>query len=174
MNETLREITSEMREINDEIEYLANLDLDTQQLEETLESLRKKMVRKIQNIDHIALGFDIAMKRLETYAEFHEAEAELAKKKAEQMQKNKDRIYQMLIDLDIVAKNKPLKTDKHTYYITNHYGSVKIEDASKLPPEYVKTKIEQVIDKSALRKDLIDGKTIAGCSVERKERIAHR
>jgi len=174
MSETLREITSEMREINDEIEYLANLDLDTQQMEETLESLRKKMVRKIQNIDHIALGFEIAAKRLEVYAQFHESEAAIAKKQAEQMQKNKDRIYQMLIDLDIVAKNKPLKTDKHTYYLANHYGSVKIDDVESLPSEYVKTKIEQVIDKAALRKDLVDGKTIAGCSIERKERVSRK
>ncbi len=172
--ETLHELTSEMKEIADEIEYLIALDIDTEHLEETMESLKKKVMRKVQNIDHVAIGFDIAKKRLELVANAYEQEAAIAKKKAEQMEKHKERIYQMLADTELVTREKPLKTGQHTYYIGTTNGSVVISDDAQLPPEYLKTKIEQVIDKSQLRLDLMHGKQIPGVTLDRKERVMRR
>ncbi len=174
MNETLRDLTSEMKEINDEIQYLAALDIDTQQLEETMESLQKKVMRKVNNIDFIAMSFDIAKGQLQALAQIHEQEAAIAKKKMEVMDKNKDRVYQMLFDVGLVEEKKPLKTEKHTYFIQNTFGEVVIADESQLPKEYVKTKIEQVIDKKKLREDVIAGKEIDGVSVKRKQRVTRR
>ncbi len=174
MPETLRDLTSEMKEINDEIQYLAALDIDTQQLEETMESLKKKVLRKVSSIDHIAMSFDIAKGQLQMLAQVHEQEAAIAKKKIELMEKNKDRIYQMLFDVGLVEANKPLKTEKHTYYVQNTFGEVVIADESQLPKEYMKTKIEQVIDKKKLREDIIAGKEVEGASVKKKMRVSRR
>ena len=174
MSESLKELTLEMREIQDEIEFLATQEIDTQQLEETMESLKKKVLRKVNNIDHIAIGFDITKNRLLNYAKAYEAEAELAKKKAEQMEKQRDRMYQMLAEVGLVDDGKSLKTGQHTYYLGTTTGAVVISEDATLPKEYIKTKIEQVIDKASLRNDLLKGVVIDGVSIEKKKKVMRK
>lgn len=172
--ETLQELSFELKEIQDEIQLLSELEVDTEHLEQALETLKDKITKKVNAIDHIAIGFDVARDRLLIVAKLYENEARTAKLRAEAMEKNKERIYQHLADVGIVSRDKPLRTGHHTYYIGKVNGGVVIDDQSKLPDKYIKTKIEQVIDKAQLRNDIISGTEIEGVKVEQREKVMRR
>jgi hypothetical protein len=54
------------------------------------------------------------------------------------------------------------------------YGSVEIIDETQIPKEYIKTKIEQVIDLAAIRADLLAGKEIPGVQLPVKMKVRRR
>lgn len=164
--DTLQSLSLEMAEIQNEIDILSDFDMDIEHLEQAMESINARILKKVKSIDYVITGFDMKRDHLLLVAETLERNAKLAKKKAEQLDKNKDRVLQMLADTGFVTENTPLRTEMHTYYLRKVPGAVKISDETKIPTEYLKTKIEQVLDKALLRKHLMEGQEIEGASLE--------
>lgn len=172
--ETLKELTNEIREINEEIATLSFLDLDTEEEEQLLASIQSKIIAKVESVDHVIMSFDIGLAKLDAEMEILERERDVRRNRQLSIEKNKKRIMRYLYDIGIVTDDKPLRTSAHTYFAKDTWGSVEIDDQTKLPSKYVKTKIEQVIDKSALRFDLMTGEKIPGASCSKTKQVVRR
>lgn len=175
MAETLRELTSEFRDIQQEIEILSELELETENAEKALASLKSRILRKTEAIDGIITNFDIANNKIETYVDILKKEIENAKARKTSLLKSKTRLLNYLAEVGLVAKDKPLRTTIHTYFLQTTNGELKIDDPSLLPEEYIKTKIEKVIDKASLRSDVLANKVfIEGVSIPKNTRVSRR
>ncbi len=172
--ETLLELVSEKREAEEMAKMLIELDLDSEDVEKQLEEIKKRLIKKVNSIDFVYINLDVQVERLKAYKELYQDEIKKIAKKIESIEKNKDKLLQMLADAGLVEANKPLRTQYHTYSLTKTYGSVEIIDETQIPKEYIKTKIEQVIDLAAIRADLLAGKEIPGVQLPVKMKVRRR
>ena len=175
MPETLKELTTMLRDMQEEVAIIADLELDSEDLTKALDVLKAKIVQKVDAIDHVVVSFEAMQDRLLSLAEIYENEAKILKRKAESVSKHREGLLQYLADTGLITKDKPLRTGAHTYFIQTINESLKIEDDAVIPDEYIKTKIEQVIDRASLRSDIISGKLyVKGISVPKRERVSKR
>ena len=175
MAETLKDLTNELRDTHREIEILCDFDFDSEDAEKAIASLMSRIKKKTEAIDNIVTGFEIADGRIDMAIDVLNNEIKHMKARSEAIKKNKDRLIQYLGEVGLVTKDNPLRTSAHTYFVQTTSGAVEIEDDSIIPDKYLKTKIEQVIDKASLRKDIIDGTVyIDGVTVPKKTRVSRR
>jgi len=172
--ETLLELVSEKREAEEMAKILIELDLDSEDVEKQLEEIKKRLIKKVNSIDFVYINLDAQVERLKAYKELYQDEIKKITKKIESIEKNKDKLLQILADAGLVEANKPLRTQYHTYSLAKTYGSVEIIDETQIPKEYIKTKIEQVIDLAAIRADLLAGKEIPGVQLPVKMKVRRR
>lgn len=176
MKESLKDLTNELNDIQEEVKMLAELDIDSEHLDPLIEQLQRKIARKAESIDFITVSLEIAEEKLKTLAQIYENEAKNAKERASSVAKNKDRLIQYLGETGLVSKDTPLRTGAHTYFLKSSHGALELpEDLSLIPEEYKETRIEQVINKGELRKDIIAGKVyVEGASVPTTIKVARR
>ncbi|HPS39445.1 MAG TPA: siphovirus Gp157 family protein [Candidatus Cloacimonadota bacterium] len=174
VKESLTDLVSEMKEIGEEIQALAVLELDTDEMETALASIKKRITKKLDSIDFVATQFDVANSMILARAELYEEEARKLKLRSASVLKNKERVFQHLADMGFVAEGKPLKTSGHTYFLKKTDGALQIDSDAKLPSEYLKTKIEQVVDKAQLRADILRGVIVDGVSIPVTQKVYRR
>lgn len=174
MKESLNELTNEMREINEEIHALSTLELDTEDAEKALAIVKNRIGKKVENIDHVITSMDMTRDALIARAGIYEKEAANLKRRAESMEKNKKRLYEHLVNAGLIVEKSPLRTSAHTYFIQNKPGSLVIADDAVIPAKYIKTKIEQLVDKDSLRKAVIAGEEFAGISISPTKTVVRR
>jgi len=75
VKESLTDLVSEMKEIGEEIQALAVLELDTDEMETALASIKKRITKKLDSIDFVATQFDVANSMILARAELYEEEA---------------------------------------------------------------------------------------------------
>lgn len=151
---TLKELTNQMKETGDEINFLIELELDTVEAEKRLEMISNKIKAKINSLDWYTMNLDKEKGRLELYVKLHEAEAKIAKAKIKKIDKLRTEIYNNLIIADLIDKDKNLKTDKYTYYqVQGHQVDYVNED--EIPNKFKTVEQKIVLNKAAVRKEAI-------------------
>lgn len=171
MNETLNELVAQKQEMEEIVKSLINLDLSTEDSEKELAEIEAKILKKLSNIDFVYTGLEAAIAQLAAYKELYKDELSKIDKKIQSIKKNKEKLLELLVVNRIVTPDEPLKLAHHTYSLAKTYGSVVITDESKIPQEYIKTKIEQVYDLAQIRKDLMSGKEVLGAELPVSQKV---
>ena len=173
--ETLKELEYELREVQGEVEILASLDMDTEEAEKALSTLKGRILKKTEAIDAIITSFNIGDSRIDAMVGVLQNEIACLKQRKQSLSNNKERLMNYLAEAGVVSKDNPLRTSAHTYFIQSTNGELKIADPNNIPREYIKTEVVETIDKKALRNDVIAKKVqIDGVSVESKTRVSRR
>ena len=102
--ETLLELVSEKREAEEMAKMLIELDLDSEDVEKQLEEIKKRLIKKVNSIDFVYINLDAQVERLKAYKELYQDEIKKIAKKIESIEKNKDKLLQMLADAGLVVK----------------------------------------------------------------------
>ncbi len=81
-----------------------------------------------------------------------------------------DRIKEVIKYYLLSSNRKEIKTELHRVSVQSAGGQRRMEvaDIGQLPPSYLKTKTETVVDKELLRSDLEAGKTVPGATLHER------
>lgn len=171
---TLRELVQQQELVKSEIEVLLSMDIGTDEYEKELVAIEEKIVSKVENIDHYVTALVALQEQGAAYAAALKMMADNTMKKVESINKTEKRLMNYLMETGMISENKPLRTVAHTYFVQNTWGEVEIEDPSLIPQDYKKQKIEEVIDKSKIRKKLMSGEDVDGCKISKNKRVTRR
>lgn len=152
-------------ELSESYQKLMDLDLEDEQLELALKSLKMSVEEKATNIAHVKRTMDAGINAIKD-----EEKRLRNKRKAIENRLNKiqDYLYENMKAMDI----QKVKTNTDTIYISGRDYS-KVIDRDKLPQEYKQQVIDIKIDKRKLNKDIKE-KDIPGVEVEHKEWVVIR
>lgn len=143
------------------MEYLDAEEIDEQTVANTLESIGAdekidSYCKIIENYKSDISGIDEAIARL--------------KARKERAEKNIDRMKTALDGFMQATKKDKVKTQLFTVSYRKS-KSVEILNESLIPKEFIKVKTEESPDKTAIKKVLSEGGTIAGCQLKENKNI---
>jgi hypothetical protein len=159
----LFEIAAEYRA---DVAKLEDLDLDEQTLLDTLEAIGGELETKCMNTAFVARNLEA------TAAQIEEA-AKAMNERAKAMKNRAVRIRQYLLDGLTLAQRDKIDTPYFRIKIALNPPSVQIADESLIPDLY-KTDPPPpapVPDKAAIKKAILDGFEVPGCSLVRGRRL---
>jgi hypothetical protein len=159
----LFEIASEYRA---DAAKLEDMDLDEATLADTLESISGDLETKAMNTAFVA-------RNLEASADQIEAHAKAMIERATALKNRAGRIRQYLLDGLTLAQVEKVDTPYFRIKIALNPPSVQIADESLIPDAY-KTEPEPpkpMPDKSLIKKAILDGFEVPGCSLVRGRRL---
>lgn len=161
---TLYQIAAEYRA---DLDRLADLDLDPQTVADTLEGMQGELRDKLRaviayslDLDVLATGTEEAAKRL----------ADLAKARRARVTALRDYALNTMQGCGIVE----VSTDEFGAKLAKKPASVQIQDASLIPPEYMRTPEPPppAPDKTAIAAALKLGQAVPGCELQQGYRLA--
>jgi septal ring factor EnvC (AmiA/AmiB activator) len=143
------------------MEYLDAEEIDEQTVHDTLESIGAD--EKIDSYCKIIKSYEDDISNIDN---------EIARLKArkERAEKNIDRMKAALDGFMQATRQDKAKTKLFTISYRKS-TSVEILDQERIPLQYRKVKIEESPDKSAIKKVLSEGGTVAGCQLKENKNI---
>lgn len=158
---SLFDLTKEALEIRNEIMALDG---------EMSEDLETRLAISQEQLEEKSTGYALIIKELEHTEAAHDAEIEYHKRRKAQIVKKRERLIELIssamIEFGITKVENPrvnLSFRKST--------STEIIDEASIPSEYIKTKIVDSIDKTAIKKALQDGKAVLGAQLVEKQNL---
>lgn len=156
-------------DISDSLEWLVEESVDT----ETGEILEGEDLTK--RFDELDMALDLKIENIACFIKNLEAESEAIKaekKKLEQRAKsaeNKSNWLKRYLDTYLKATTKDI--DKYKFSTARcalsyrKSQSVDVVNQTEVPKEFIKTKIEESVDKTAVKNAIKSGKTVNGCQL---------
>ena len=133
-------------------------DIDLDSIENTLQAIESAIEIKAENTAAL-------VKQLEATAEMITAEIERLQKRKAAVKNKADRIKSYLkMQLELAGMDK-VKTVAFSISLQNTKAAVDVVDQSQIPSEYIKTKIEQSIDKTAIYNAIKAGVAVPGAQL---------
>jgi hypothetical protein len=158
-NLSLYQIAGEFRDAADK---LAELGMDEQTFKDTLESLGGDLEEKCKNTAFVVRNLEAAAAQIS-------AAIKDMSVRAEQLEKNAERVRQYLLDNMIFAGVKKLETPYFVLTVRENPPKVVVDDEKKIPSEYFSEPVIPLpkLDKKLVVQAIKDGFTVAGVHVER-------
>ncbi len=170
---TLKELTTELENAEEQIESLSALSLDnTSELDDKIDQIWNQIQRKLQSIDFFLDSIDVKIANNKATLKVYEDIAGKIKKKIQSLGNSKKRIMALLMDNNIVKQGQPFRTALRTYYVKKH-SKIIVKDIEKLPDEYKTIKQEILPDKQKL-KGLSKDSLPEGCELEETITVQRR
>jgi len=124
-----------------------------------MKEVEQALFDKLESIQYITMGKKEKQAILQARIDTYTAEVQRLRKKMKALDNAWHRLQWLIMQIvksvgsENKAGNKQLKVGTDNYTIVHTYGPLEILDESRIPDDYIK--LEQRIDKSALRKDII-------------------
>ena len=154
-------------EYRQQLDALADMELDEQTLADTLESLGGELTEKATNVA-------MFIRNLEGMSEqIRNAEKQMAERR-KALENRADRIRDYLLTNMIRCEMTKIDSPWFSVAVRNNPPSVVIDDMDALAAfdsEYIVTKTEQSPDKKAIAAAIKAGKSVAGVHLESKQSV---
>jgi len=134
-----------------EIRALEDFDLDTDEAKEKLANIEQQIIKKVTQLDVWLGSIKHRINSLELLKEQFKSAISSIDKKIKQNENTIKYIEENTLPKLVNAKGK-LDTGYKKYTIYETDGAIEILDQSQVPTEFIRTKIEQSIDKINLKK----------------------
>lgn len=151
-------------EIKEQFLRLADMELDEQTMNDTLESLQFDLEEKADNIACL-------IKQLEAESDAIKSEAKNLTERAKSKEAKAEKLTAYLFDAFKAVGAQKVETARNIITIKKNPFSVVLDDDFSVNEYLIEKTIIQA-DKEKLKADLKDGKTIPGARLEQKERLA--
>ena len=134
-----------------ELEILEQMDIDSTEVKEKLEALDYQIVKEASRLDGYIMSMHVKKAKLEEFKKELQEAMKLIDSRIKKLDSAEDWIMKNTLP-KLVNRKGTLETPykRYTMYLTD--GELKILDQSKIPAEFITTKIDQVVDKVKLRK----------------------
>lgn len=161
-------IDSEIRELLENGFNLACVDLETGEIntEKAQAYLEALQIERAVKIENIALY----IKNLLSDAAEIKAEEKILKARREAKEKKAERLREYLTASLTEANNRKFETARVVLAFRSS-KQVVIDDMATLDKAYIKEKIEYAPDKTAIKKAIDNGETVAGAHIEEKQNL---
>jgi len=158
-NLSLYQIAGEFRDAADK---LAELGMDEQTFKDTLESLGGDLEEKCKNTAFVVRNLEAAAAQIGVAIKDMSA-------RAEQLEKNAERVRQYLLDNMIFAGVKKLETPYFVLTVRENPPKVVVDDEKQIPAEYFADPVmpPPKLDKKLVAQAIKDGHTVPGAHIER-------
>ena len=158
------------QQAEDEMKALDELGFDTDEAKEKLENIEFQICKEVSKMDYWNGALTHQINSLEELKlQFKEAikaiDSKISKREA-----TKKWIQENILPKLVNSKGK-LDTGFKTYTLYESDGELKITDESKIPSEFIKTKIEQVVDKVPLKKYVKEHPDCGFASIEKIKKV---
>ena len=150
-------------EIKQEFLRLAEIDVDEQTMQDTLESLQYELEEKADNIACL-------IKQMQAESEAIKAEAKNLTERAKAKEAKADKLTQYLFETFKAVGADKIETARNVIAIKKNPCSVVLDEGFSVK-EYLVEKVTVQPDKEKLKTDLKNGIQIAGARLEQKERL---
>ncbi len=145
---------------------LADLDLDEQTIADTLESLVFPVEVKATNVAAFILNLEADVTAIKQAEDKIVARRKSIEKRAANLREYLKSNMERCGISEITASDKTFSLK-----IRQNPESVKIEDESLIPPDYIVETVTTSINKTLVKKAIKDGFEVAGCRLERGTRL---
>ncbi len=143
---------------NDYAQLMAE-DFEPDMIADTVEAIEGEISDKIEQLLAIT-------KNKAALAEALKKEADALNERAKSLLKHNENIKQYIIQSMTTMEKKRFNAGIHTLTVRAPSVSVKIDDVSLIPPEYVEYVTEMKPDKNAIKQQLKSGAEIEGAHLE--------
>ena len=150
-------------EIKQDFLRLAEMDLDEQTMQDTLESLQFELEEKADNIACL-------IKQVEAEAEAIKTEAKNLTDRAKAKETKVERLTQYLLDTLKAVGTDKIETTRNILQVKKNPVSVVLDEGFN-HPGFITTKLTTVPDKSLIKEWLQQGKELDGARLEQRERL---
>jgi predicted nucleic acid-binding Zn-ribbon protein len=153
-----------------EVKALEALELDSDEAKEKLESIMYQIEKKVTQMDVWVGSLKNRNAKLEDLKnQFKDA----IKGIDTRIKRNEDTQHRILYEVlpKLVNSRGKLETGYKTYTIYESDGELEIIDQAAIPAQFVKTKIEQTIDKMALKKFVKENPYVDYAKVSKVKRV---
>jgi hypothetical protein len=151
-------------EIKEQFLRLADMELDEQTMNDTLESLAFELEEKADNIACL-------IKQLTAESEAIKAESKNLAERAKAKEAKADKLTQYLFETFKAVGADKVETARNVIAIKKNPCSVVLDEGFS-NSEYMVEKVSIQPDKEKIKSDLKNGVEIAGAKLEQKERLA--
>ena len=150
-------------EIKQDFLRLAEMDLDEQTMQDTLESLQFELEEKADNIACL-------IKQVEAEAEAIKAEAKNLTDRAKAKETKVERLTQYLLDTLKAVGTDKIETTRNILQVKKNPASVILNDGFN-HPGFITTKLTTMPDKALIKEWLQQGNELDGARLEQRERL---
>jgi hypothetical protein len=154
-------------EYRQQLDALADMELDEQTLADTLESLGGELTEKATNVA-------MFVRNLEGVSKLKREAAKELMRQADMIDRKSDRIRDYLLTNMIRCEMTKIDSPWFSVAVRNNPPSVVIDDMEALAAfdsEFIVTKVEQSPDKKAIAAAIKAGKSVAGVHLESKQSV---
>jgi hypothetical protein len=163
MNLSLYQISAEYRE---SLTKLADLDLDEQTIQDTLESMGGELQAKATNVAAFCRDLEA------TAASIKDAEAQM-KARRTAIENRATRLRKYLMDCMLMAEIQKIESPYFRLAIKQNPPSVEVFDERQVPQEYMKDSPPPppTVDKTLVKQAIKDGYEVPGCRLVQGQRL---
>ena len=133
-----------------ELEILEQMDIDSTEVKEKLEALDYQIVKEASRLDGYIMSMHAKKANLEEFKKELQSAIKLVDSRISKLDSAEKWIMENTLP-KLVNRKGTLETPYKRYTIYQADGELKILDQSKIPEEFITTKIDQVVNKVKLR-----------------------